>query len=299
MKCRDPYLNNGMVHSCGRCMPCRINKRRIWTHRIMLESLLHGDNCMVTLTYAEDVIPHDENGRGILKPKDLQDWLKRFRKSIEPLRVRYFACGEYGDVSWRPHFHAILFGYPNCLYGQSRYSSRKKNCCINCDRVRDTWRHGNVFVCELSDATAQYVSGYVTKKMTKSDDFRLKGLPPEFARMSLKPGIGADMMHEIASKLMEFNLDEKMDDVPSSLMHGKNRVLPIGRYLQRKLRTLVGKSPDAPQSVKDALALELLPLREAAFDNSRSFKKEIISAADQAVLNMEAKQKIRKVRRTI
>lgn len=265
----------------------------------MLESQLHSDNCMVTLTYSEENVPRDEEFRGILKAKDLQDWLKRFRKSIEPLRVRYFGCGEYGDASWRPHFHVILFGYPNCLYGQSRYSKRKENCCANCDRVRDTWRSGNVFVCELSDATAQYVSGYVTKKMTKSDDFRLKGLPPEFARMSLKPGIGAFMMDEVASKLMEFNLDETMDDVPSSLMHGKNRVMPIGRYLQRRLRTLVGKAPDAPQSVKDALSAQLLPLREAAFDGSRSFKKEIIAAADQAVANMEVKQKIRKVRRDL
>ena len=144
---------------------------------------------------------------------------------------------------------------------------------------------------ELNDSTSSYIAGYVTKKMTHADDPRLKGLPPEFATMSLKPGLGASFMFEVASTLMEFNLDEKQLDVPSTLRHA-NRVMPLGRYLTRKLRSYVGKDESAPQEVLDQIAEELRPLRESAFDNSRSFKQEIIRAADQAVMNMEARQRI-------
>lgn len=291
MMCRNPYVKDGQAFGCGQCMPCRVNKRRIWSHRIMLEGKLWPYNTMATLTYSDENVPRLEDGRGILVVKHIQDWLKRIRKAYEPERLRYFACGEYGDNTWRPHYHVMLFNYPNCAYGTSRYSVGKANCCSACDTVRDTWGFGNVMLCELSDSTSSYIAGYVTKKMTHADDPRLKGLTPEFSRMSLKPGIGADFMFEVASTLMEFNLEEKLVDVPSTLRHA-NRVMPLGRYLTQKLRTYVGKDEKAPQEILDKVKEELQPLRDAAFEGSRSFKKEIIAAADQAVMNMEARQRI-------
>jgi hypothetical protein len=27
------------------------------------------------------------------------------------LKVRFFHCGEYGDLTRRPHYHALIFGY--------------------------------------------------------------------------------------------------------------------------------------------------------------------------------------------
>lgn len=302
MKCRNPYIKDGMPFGCGQCMPCRVDKSRIWTHRILLESKLYSDNAFVTLTYNEDTMPRLDDGRGILVFKDMQDWLKRFRKEVDlkfGRKIRFFGVGEYGDQSWRPHFHLILFNYPNCLYGQSRYSSICKNCCVYCDLVRDTWRRGNVLVAECSDATASYTAGYVTKKMTSVDDPRLKGLPPEDMRCSKRPGIGHDAMWDVASSLLQFSLDETEVDVPSSLRHGKNRVMPIGRYLQRSLRKMVGKEPNAPKEVHDSIKEELSPLREAAFDASLSFKKVIIASADAAVEQMEVKRRIFRVRRKI
>lgn len=129
--------------------------------------------------------------------------------------------------------------------------------------------------------------------MTARDDTRLNGRHPEFARMSLRPGIGQSAMHEVANEILNLNLEERMDDVPSSLRHG-NRLLPLGRYLRRSLRTLVGRDPSAPQSTLDQTKADLQDLREAAFNNSRSFQKEIIKNGDQAVRNMEARQRIYK-----
>lgn len=298
MKCRNPFIKDGRAFGCGQCEMCRIDKSRLWTHRILLESAMHSDNCFVTLTYEDKYLPRvsKEDVRGTLVPKHLQDWLKRLRKAVEPAKLRYFGCGEYGDLSWRPHFHVVLFGYPQCVYGRSRYGNVFKDCCVNCDLVRDTWGMGQVLVGDLSEASAQYVCQYVTKKMTAKDDRRLLGLHPEFARMSLKPGIGADAMHDVASTLLQFNLEASQVDVPSTLRVG-SRLFPLGRYLQRRLRKYVGKEEGAPQEVLDKIEAELQPLREAAFENSRSFKKEIVRAADQAVMNLKAKRSIRKQRK--
>lgn len=256
----------------------------------MLEKKLHPFSCVIGLSYDDKFLPRSEDGRGILVPKQLQDWLKRFRAAYSPNKIRFYACGEYGDESWRPHFHCVVFNYPNCLYGESRYQKyRVKDCCVHCDFIRDTWGKGLVHLMELNDHTAQYCAQYVTKKLTDVGHPALKGLPPEFARMS--QGIGKLAMWEVASTLLEFNLVDTQDDVPSSLRHG-TRLLPLGRYLRKELRKMVGRDEKAPEASLQAIEEELRPLRESAFEGSRSFKKEIVQAADQAVKNMEVKHKI-------
>lgn len=271
-------------------MPCRVNRRRIWVHRLMLEAALHGDKTFVTLTYDNDHLPAGES----LVPADLRNFLKRARKAFEPRRLRFFAAGEYGDTTQRPHYHLALFGYPNCSYGQSRYSRSYRDCCPACDLLRDTWGMGSVFLGELSDSSASYVAGYVLKKMTAKDDGRLLGRHPEFARMSNRPGIGADMMHEVASTLMSLDLDETQPDVPSALRHG-TRTMALGRYLHRKLRTYVGKSPDSPEAVAAEQKAELQRLQEAQFSHSgrKSLRDVYVEENLQKIRNLEGKQLLR------
>lgn len=277
-------------------MPCRINRRRIWTHRLMLEAALHGDNTFVTLTYDNDHLP----AGGTLVPGHLRNFLKRLRKAIEPSRVRFFAAGEYGDTTERPHYHLALFGYPNCTYGNSRYDHWHRNCCASCDLIRDTWGNGSVFLGELSDASASYVAGYVLKKLTSPDDQRLMGRHPEFARMSNRPGIGADMMHEVASTLLTFDLDETQPDVPSALRHGR-RMMALGRYLHRKLRTYVGKDPDSPEAVQAEQRAEMQRLRDAqtSIPGRKSLRDVYVEENTQKLRNLDSKQSLRKQRRTL
>lgn len=247
----------------------------MWTHRLMLESALREDNAFVTLTYSEDSSPRlADCGTPILRKRDAQLWLKRLRKSIYPATVRFYLVGEYGDETARPHYHAALFGYKSCLFGRSRYAL-SKNCCVQCDRIRDTWKHGLVDLGELNINSAQYLAGYVTKKMTAADDKRLLGRPPEFALMSKKPGLGADFMHEVGSELLKHGLDERLVDVPTGLRHGR-RVLPLGRYLRRRLRKVIGRDEATPQSELEKSKEEMRPLFKAAFDASRSAKKVIV-----------------------
>lgn len=309
--CRNPYIQGMHAHNCGQCMPCRIQRKRVWTHRIMLEATSSNDNTFCTLTYRDKDLPLSGSGLPTLEPKHLQDWLKRLRfmfakggqelRLNQPLRLRYYAVGEYGDETFRPHYHAALFGFPSCLYINSRYSLRRSNCCPNCDLVRDTWTHGQILLGTLEASSAGYMAGYVTKKMTRSDDPRLGDRYPEFSRMSLRPGIGAHFMHDVAHTLMRFNLeDDTQGDVPSSLRHG-TRTLPLGRYLRRKLRTLVGKEPNAPQSAVDAVAQELRPLFLAARTDKEnpSAKHHILEAFATKALSQHVKAKIYKTRKPL
>lgn len=269
----------------------------------MLETALRQDNCFVTLTYTDETLPLTSAGLPTLNQRDLQLWLKRLRKEIAPLRVRYFGVGEYSP-SGRPHYHVIMFGLPTCKNGTTRVDYKGMltplECCPTCSLIQRNWANytdlgshllGLIHVGSVTMESAAYVAGYVEKKMTAKDDYRLNGREPEFSAMSTRPGIGADFMWDVASTLMESDLHLKYDDVPSSLRHGK-KVMPLGRYLRGKLREYVGKDKKAPQSTLDKMEEEMRPLRESAFNNSRSFKDEVVKYHDQAVLNWEARQAI-------
>lgn len=247
----------------------------------MLEAAQHEHNSFATLTYTDASMPVDNS----VSPRTLTLFIKRFRKN-NPFKVRYFACGEYGDETHRPHYHLALFGYPNCLYGITR---KRASCCANCQRVFDAWGNGNILLGTLEQSSAAYIAGYVTKKMTKADNPKLLGKLPEFARMSLRPGIGLGMMHELASTLMEHKLDTKMIDVPLSLQHGMKK-WPLGRYLRRKLRTFIGRDPNAPPEILQQQKEELQTLRKTAWENKTALTSEILHQTLGKRIQMHARE---------
>lgn len=264
----------------------------MWTHRILLEAMLHEDNCFVTLTYSDEQIPTLSNGSQTLLRRDFTLFLKRLRKAIHPLKVRYYGVGEYGDETLRPHYHLALFGYPNCRFGQTNYRSGRTTCCPACDTIRASWGNGNTYLGDLSRKSAQYVAGYVTKKMTRRDDPRLDGRDPEFGAMSLKPGIGQLMMHEVGSPLLQYDLMDKRfgGDVPVSLDHG-GKGLPLGRYLRRELRSIVGLEKTggiSTEQEKEMLAM----LKASTLDPDSSLKKTIVAFNEGKHIQIENREKL-------
>lgn len=232
MLCINPYRTGRGEFGCGRCHCCRINKRREWTGRILLESFCHTHNSMVTLTYA-DAPPE-------LKPEDMQLFLKRLR-SIYPAPLRYYGVGEYGDIRGRPHFHLALFGLSIL---DSEYIGKAWS--IDGEPI------GGFHIGELNRLTAQYLCGYVTKKMTKKDDVALKGRHPEFARMSLRPGIGATAIATLKAAVApngDLTTIVKRGDVPES-MRSAGKTFPLGRYLRGKLRTAIGWEETQPGQMR-------------------------------------------------
>lgn len=261
MRCVKPFVAGDAAFGCGQCLPCRLRRRRVWSHRLQLEATLHGGQCcFVTLTYEGDVTS--------LNGKDAQNWVKRLRKRISPRRVRYFLVGEYGDQTERPHYHAALFGFGPCIGSEA--SRTLRGCgCPTCSVVRETWGLGHILVGRLEAKSASYIAGYVTKKMTHRLDPRLRGREPEFARMSTHPGLGADAMWDVASVLMQYKL-ESGRDVPAVLAHSKNVNQALGRYLQKKLRKYVGKDERAPEEALWDAKEKLQLVRAFAWNNARS-----------------------------
>ena len=291
-----------MPYPCGQCMCCRINKRREWQHRMILESHLHTHNSFWTLTYSDSMVPTIRNDLDetlqTLSPLHLQLWLKRLRKALSPVKVRFFAVGEYGDQTQRPHYHVILFGYPSCHRGNSRFSMTTGKCCPQCDLINETWGLGQVFGGTAESDSFQYVAGYTIKKMTHAADLRLNGRHPEFTRSSRRPGIGHDYIPEIASTLLQFDLETTEADVPVSLRHGMKQ-LPLGRYMRRKLREHIGKDPKAPETVLNEAQAELSPLRQAAFNDSSSFKEAVKAVNKGQTDRAESRARIFKPRKSI
>lgn len=255
----------------------------------MLEAAQHKDNAFVTLTYAPEHLPSDLS----VWPREIQLFNKKHRKKTPP--YRFFAVGEYGEKTGLPHYHLALFGHPPCAHIQTL---RRPTCCAVCDSIRQSWGKGHIYVGTLEQQSMAYVAGYINKKMTKATDPRLEGRAPEFSRMSLKPGIGYSMMHDVASTLMEHKLDEKLVDVPVCLQHGPTQY-PLGRYLRRSLRTLIGRDKKAPPEALKQYAETMRPLREMAFVNSRSLKSEVLKATEGKRIRIEATAKLKKKRHSI
>lgn len=272
MKCEHPYVKGPHAFACGLCLPCRIKRRSEWTHRLMLEATQHKNSAFVTLTYADDNLTF-VRGLATLVPADLRDWLKRLRFQLPPKSLRFYAVGEYGDGNQRPHYHVALFGYPHCLRGSTRkdYLADGNACCSPCNLIHNTWGLGGVDVGTLTSSSARYVAGYIEKKLTRFDDPRLNGRHPEFSRMSNQNGgIGLGAMHDVASSFLQFNLEKREADVPSALRSGKSTYLPLGKYLRKNLRKMVGFDENTPPEILAEYEAEVQALYDAAFNLTKA-----------------------------
>lgn len=307
MACKKPITLSGLAFACGQCLPCRIRRRKVWAHRIIMESCLHTENSFLTLTYADDYVPKmypldSQDVVSTLAPVHVQRFLKRLRKAVSPLRFRFFCVGEYGDVSWRPHYHLICFGLPTCKRGlTNRHPITKEpmwfDCCENCRLIGEKWGKGHVYLGAVNKDTAEYVAKYSVKKLTDPSDRRLGGRNPEFARMSNRRGIGFDALWDVSDALMKYGLDGR-DDVPYSLRHGK-KYFGLGRYLRGELRAQIGMEKTCPQVVMDKMAEEMLPVWLDSIEASESFSQALVRRDAGEIANIEARQNLWKKRRTI
>ena len=148
---------------------------------------------------------------------------------------------------------------------------------------------GDIDTGMLEPDSCAYIANYVTKKLTSDDDLRLSGRHPEFARMSNRPGIGRDAMHEVASTILTYETD-----LPFSLRHGK-REKPLGRYLRNQLSVLCGHNQEKRKEVEKALReQELLPLRAAAREDKEvsTLKAQVLKANEGRRSSVIARSKI-------
>ncbi len=204
---------------CGQCVGCRLERSRQWAMRCVHEASLYENNCFITLTYNDEHLPAD----GSLNKKHFQDFMKRLRRRFCENPIRYYHCGEYGEVCkfcslsrpvcrcdvfvarpGRPHYHACLFNFDfvdkklfKVVDGQRLFTS---------EILGTVWPFGFSTVGSVTFESAAYVARYIMKKVNgdrardhyfsePNEDGEVFELLPEYTTMSRRPGLGTGWLN--------------------------------------------------------------------------------------------------------
>lgn len=220
----------------------------------MHEQSLYEDNCYLTLTYSPEHIPINNN----LNKTHFQKFIKKLRKKHTPLNpyrhirkqskqnnnkylqykkenaIRYYMCGEYGEESGRPHYHAVIFNYrPSDLVQRSK--NHNGDILFESEELTKVWGLGHVTVGDVTWQSAAYVARYVMKKVTgdlahehyqrvDAETGEIIHLPPEYNAMSRNPGIGKEWFEK-------YNSDVFPDDF--CIDHNGKKVKTPNYYLKQ------------------------------------------------------------------
>lgn len=224
------YQKDGVLYPekllipCGQCIGCRLEYSRQWAIRCVLEAKQWPNNYFLTLTYNDENLPSahnfcvneageviDEFYSNPLLPDDLTKFLKNLRRQCEYhfgfTGIRFYACGEYGSLNNRPHYHIILFNMP-VLNDLILY---KKNfagdCLYNSEFIDKIWDKGYTVIGSVSFDTCAYVARYMMKKLKgkDKDQYDIFGLSPEFSRCSRRPGIARSYYESEMGKIYQFD----------------------------------------------------------------------------------------------
>lgn len=212
MKCTSPFYMKPEGYEipiqvpCGNCLACKASRAKQWTNRLLHEYQYHEKAVFVTLTYDNENLPEDLS----LDKRHFQLFMKLLRKNYydkTKKRLKYFACGEYGDKYDRPHYHAIIFDL-----GIEDESF-----------IHQSWRRGMIKIGSVTEASCRYVSNYVQKKLYGDlKEVYYGGRQEPFQLQSR--GLG-----------LQFVLDnaERLQNDLTYTYHGKTQPLP--RYYRKKL----------------------------------------------------------------
>lgn len=231
--------------SCSSCIGCRLDHSNEWMLRISHEAQSHEDCCIATLTYEDEHLPDGHN----VSSEVVSKFVRRLRKKLGVRSIRYFACGEYGDLNHRPHYHIILFGYsfPDRVLddvsgvGTHLYLS---------ESLSLLWPFGRAVVGLFTPEGAGYVARYTLKKCSSDSAADLErysaetgealGTNREFISMSSKPGIGAGWYDQFAG-----------DCFPSDFVIHDGRRYPVPLYYTRKFIAELNAAPSALFSLEE------------------------------------------------
>ncbi len=258
-----------MEVACGQCFGCRVDHALMWSIRITHESAMQVANSWVTLTYRDaDVCTKEQLKEGhyipsdySLRPVDVSKFIRSLRKANRNKKIRYFYCGEYGDLG-RPHYHICIFNHT--FTDTELFKDDEGLYTYTSPTLEKHWPYGFSTMQPLSYRNAAYTAGYVFKKITgkRADDHYLRcdeygvayWLKPEYIRMSTgnkNPpcGLGASFYEKYSSDIFP------SDETP---VPGKGVMQYVPRYYQNILQS---ENPSQLELVKD--------LRQTYFDSHR------------------------------
>jgi len=229
----------------------------------MHELRSHEQSCFVTLTYDEKHLPES----GSLNYAHFQLFIRYLRR-IHP--VRFFMCGEYGSLRGRPHYHALLFGYD--FPDKRPWKGRPGAELYRSPTLERLWTYGHSSIGELTYESAAYVARYCLKKTTGAfakfvytDPETGEMFTPEFARMSLKPGIGRVWFDEYADT----------DIFPHDNIIYKGSKNPVPRFYDKLWEK---RSPDDFESVKFQRLLDAMTRTHESTPERLAVREEVFTA---------------------
>lgn len=181
---RKSFSGVPIVIPCGQCIGCKLERSRQWAMRCMHEKRMHVDSAFLTMTYDREHLP----ALGTLVKRDLQLFMKRLRKE-RPTGLRFFACGEYGETTLRPHYHVLLFN--TCFPDMKFWKAAGDNDLFASAELNGLWTNGDCLIGNVTFDSCAYVARYCTKVITgPAAEAHYAGREPEFTVMSRRPGIG-------------------------------------------------------------------------------------------------------------
>lgn len=212
---------------CGQCIGCKLARSCTWAIRCMHQAQMHEQNTFITFTLNNQTLLSRKNSKNNPKHKkydpaiiyqnqqsiDVEEhqlFLKRLRKKYKQ-KIKYFHCGEYGDINRRPHYHSIIFNFDfpdkqyikenhqgDLLYVSEilegtkqfkhnyleKYHNGKYNpnyspqLGLNKKPQKGLWPHGLCIIGDVTFQSAAYVARYIVKKINgkKADEINDQGL---------------------------------------------------------------------------------------------------------------------------
>lgn len=254
---KEAYYDLTVKVPCGQCIGCRLQRSRDWAIRCVHEASLHTYNSFITLTFSDKHL----DPSGSLRTEDFQKFLKRLRRAIEPQKIRFYHCGEYGEQTNRPHHHACIFGYDfpdKTLWKTTNTGDRL----YTSELLNKLWPYGYSVIGNVTYESAAYVARYILKKQTgkQSHVYTDAGIKPPYTTMSRRPGIAKDWIDKYYSDV--YNHDyvinhkgqknrpprfyddaylelypEKFDDLKKSRIKKAKKLDNDPEYQQKRLRT--------------------------------------------------------------
>lgn len=220
MQCTRPVYVNGISVPCGRCEACLSSRAREWSVRLLHELETAKDAVFVTLTYSDQDLPGD----GSLDRGEFPRFMKRLRKLCPGRRFKYYACGEYGGRTGRPHYHAILFGLTRCgscrcCSASGRARQKLPEVDSGCELLERAWPFGHVDVGEVTEDSCFYVADYLGKSY---GEVAFGGRVPAFSLMS--KSVGREWVRKHQDRL-----------VADLGIRVRGRMIALPRYYQRIL----------------------------------------------------------------
>jgi len=176
---------------CGRCPVCKKKRVDHWVFRLTEHMKVCDDYLFITLTYDTRNVPISDNGFMTLSKADFQNFMKRLRVNTRLPNIKYYACGEYGSKTERPHFHAILFGVRDA------------------ESIKNAWSLdgqliGNIHVGKVTQDSMAYVMKYIDKSTGNGPKHYRDDRVREFSLMS--KGLGKNYLSDDMKKYHQEDL---------------------------------------------------------------------------------------------